>query len=189
MDPETRPEAQRRKLRSRLLAARAALPADERARLEAALAARVAGWLAATPLQRLAFYWPIRGEPDLRSTVASWLSADPRRRAALPVIEGDTLAFAPWQPKAPMTTGRFDSPEPATTERLAPQLLLIPCVGVDTRRFRLGYGGGYYDRTLAHLKYRPVTCGVAFDLARVESIDPQPHDMRLDAVLTDTAAI
>lgn len=189
MDPETRPEVQRRALRTHLLAARTALPADERARREAALATRVAGWLAASPLQRLAFFWPIRGEPDLRGTVSAWLAADPRRSAALPVIEGDTLAFAPWQPQAPMTTGRFDIPEPATTERLAPQLLLIPCVGVDAGRFRLGYGGGYYDRTLAHLKYRPVTCGIAFDTARIDNIHPQPHDIRLDAVLTDTTTL
>lgn len=189
MDPDTRPEVQRRVLRARLLAARAALPADARARREAALAARVAAWLAASPLQRLAFFWPIRDEPDLRATVSAWLAADPRRHAALPVIEGDTLAFAPWQPQAPMTAGRFDIPEPATTERVAPQLLLIPCVGVDAGRFRLGYGGGYYDRTLARLKYRPVTCGIAFDSARIDSIDPRPHDIRLDAVLTDATSL
>lgn len=185
MDTQTDHEVQRRALRTHLLAARAALTPHERARREAALAAHVAAWLASSPLQRLAFYWPIRDEPDLCSAVADWLAADPRRSAALPVVEGDTLAFAPWRPQTPMATGRFDIPEPATTERIAPQLLLIPCVGFDAARFRLGYGGGFYDRTLVRLKYRPVTCGIAFDVARVDSISPQPHDVRLDAVLTD----
>jgi 5,10-methenyltetrahydrofolate synthetase len=189
MDTQTDHEVQRRALRARLLAARSELTPHERARREAALAERVAAWLATQPLQRLAFYWPIRDEPDLRGTMTHWLAADPRRSAALPVVEGDTLAFAPWTPRTPMVAGRFDIPEPATAERMAPQLLLIPCVGFDAARFRLGYGGGFYDRTLARLTYRPVTCGVAFDVARVDSIGPQPHDVRLDAVLTDAASM
>lgn len=189
MDPEADHEVQRRALRRRLLDARAALAPEERGRRQAALAARVAGWLAASPLQRLAFYWPIRDEPDLRETVAEWLAADERRRAALPVTKDDVLTFAPWTPQTAMAPGRFDIPEPATVERMAPQMLLIPCVGVDAERFRLGYGGGFYDRTLARLKYRPVTCGVAFAVARVDSIGPRPHDVRLDTVLTDAGAL
>lgn len=189
MDTEADPEVQRRALRSRLLSARAGLTPADRMRRQQALAAQVAAWLAASPLQRLAFYWPIRNEPDLREAVATWLAADTRRRAALPVTEDDVLTFAPWTPQTAMAPGRYDIPEPATVERMAPQLLLIPCVGFDAERFRLGYGGGYYDRTLARLKYRPVTCGVAFDVARVDSIGPRPHDVRLDAVLTDAGSL
>jgi 5,10-methenyltetrahydrofolate synthetase len=189
MDTEADSEVQRRALRSRLLTARAELPPAERNRRQQALAAQVASWLAASPLQRLAFYWPIRNEPDLRETVAVWLAADARRRAALPVTEDNVLTFAPWTPQTSMVPGRFDIPEPATTERIAPQLVLIPCVGFDAGRFRLGYGGGFYDRTLARLKYRPVNCGVAFDIARVDSIGPRPHDIRLDAVLTDAGSL
>ena len=189
MDTEADSKVQRRALRARLLAARAELTPEDRARRQQALAAQVAAWLAASPLQRLAFYWPIRDEPDLREAVAAWLAADARRRAALPVTEDDVLTFAPWTPQTAMAPGRFDIPEPATVERMAPQLLLIPCVGFDAERFRLGYGGGFYDRTLARLKYRPVTCGVAFDIARVDSIGPRPHDVRLDAVLTDAGSL
>ena len=189
MDTEEESKVQRRALRARLLAARAQLTPEDRACREAALAERVAAWLATQPLQRLAFYWPIRNEPDLRETVATWLAADARRRAALPVTEDDVLTFAPWTPQTAMAPGRFDIPEPATTERIAPQLLLIPCVGFDAERFRLGYGGGFYDRTLARLNHRPVTCGVAFDVARVDSIGPRPHDVQLDAVLTDAGSL
>lgn len=180
-------DEQRRALRARLLAARAALA--DRAPRESALAARVGRWLATMPLARLAFYWPIRGEPALEQTVARWLAADARRTAALPVIEGERLQFAPWTPGMALAPGRFDIPAPAGAERLAPQLLLIPCVGVDPQRYRLGYGGGYYDRTLAALAVKPVTVGVAFDCGRVASVLPQPHDRRLDLVITESGVL
>lgn len=162
---------------------------EERATRESALANRVTRWLNTMPLARLAFYWPIKGEPDLSPVVARWLGGDAARRAALPVVEGDLLAFAPWSPGAPMQPGRYGIPVPATGERLSPQLLLIPCVGIDAQRYRLGYGGGFYDRTLAQLKVKPVTVGVAFDCTRVPSIGPQPHDVRLDLVITETGVL
>ena len=180
-------DAQRQSLRARLLAARDALP--DRAQRETALANRVGRWLATMPLTRLAFYWPIRGEPDVSTVVSRWLAADPSRRAALPVVDGELLQFAPWAPGAPMQPGRFGIPVPASAERLSPQLLLVPCVGFDGNRYRLGYGGGFYDRTLAALKVKPVTVGVAFDCGRVASIGPQPHDVRLDLVISETGVL
>jgi 5,10-methenyltetrahydrofolate synthetase len=177
----------RRALRARLLAARAALP--DREQRVAALANRVARWLNTMPLARLAFFWPIRGEPDLAPTVARWLAADPGRRAALPVVEGDLLQFAPWTPGTPMRPGDYGIAVPDTDARLNPQLLLVPCVGFDAARFRLGYGGGFYDRTLAALKLRPVTVGVAFECGRVPSIGPQPHDVKLDLVISELGVV
>jgi 5,10-methenyltetrahydrofolate synthetase len=180
-------DAQRQSLRARLLAAREALA--DRAVREAALANRVSRWLATMPLSRLAFYWPIKGEPEVSTVVSRWLAADAAHRAALPVVDGDLLQFAPWAPGAPMQPGRFGIPVPASAERLSPQLLLVPCVGFDAQRYRLGYGGGFYDRTLAALKLRPVMVGVAFDCGRVASIGPQPHDVRLDLVITETGVL
>ena len=180
-------DPQRENLRARLLAARSAMA--DRATRESALANRVARWLNTMPLARLAFYWPIKGEPDLSPVIARWLGADAARRAALPVVEGDLLVFAPWAPGVPMQPGRYGIPVPATAERLSPQLLLIPCLGADAQRYRLGYGGGFYDRTLAQLKVKPVTVGVAFDCTRVPSIGPQPHDVRLDLVITETGVL
>lgn len=180
-------DAQRQSLRERLLAARDALP--DRAQRETALVNRVGRWLATMPLSRLAFYWPIKGEPDLAPLVARWLAADASRRAALPVVAGDLLQFAPWSPGAPMHSGRYGIPVPATAERLSPQLLLAPCVGFDGARHRLGYGGGFYDRTLGAMTLRPVSVGVAFDCGRVSSIDPQPHDIRLDLVITESGVL
>ena len=180
-------DAQRKALRARLLAARAAL-ADRSAR-EPVVANRVARWLNTMPLGRLAFFWPIRGEPDLAPAIARWLAADAARRAALPVVDGELLQFAPWTPGAVLQPGAFGIPVPQTGARLTPQLLLIPCVGFDGARFRLGYGGGYYDRTLAAMKVRPVTVGVAFDCGRVASVGPQPHDIKLDLVITETGVL
>lgn len=182
-----RPEAQRQNLRSRLLAAREQL--SDRTPRESALVNRVARWLNTMPLSRLAFYWPIKGEADLTGVIARWLAAKPARQAALPVVSGDVLQFAPWTPTTPLHSGRYGIPVPAGDDRLTPQLLLIPCVGFDPARYRLGYGGGYYDRTLAQLKVKPVTVGVAFDCGRLPSIDPQPHDIKLDLVISETGVL
>lgn len=181
------PQAQRQNLRARLLAAREQMA--ERAQRESALINRVARWLNTMPLARLAFYWPIKGEVDLTRMIARWLAADASRRAALPVVAGEVLQFAPWTPDMPMQPGRYGIPVPPGDTRLTPQLLLIPCVGVDAARYRLGYGGGYYDRTLAQLKVKPVTVGVAFDCGRVPTIGPQPHDVKLDLVISESGVL
>ena len=174
-------------LRQRLLAARLAL--SDHAQRSEVLAAHVARWLAEQPFVCVAAFWPVRGEPDLLPMLADWLAADARRVAALPVIDGEVLRFAPWTPQAAMQPGPHHVAVPATAKRVHPQALLIPCVGIDARCYRLGYGGGYYDRTLAALTPRPVTLGVAFDCARIKSIAPQAHDIALDAAVTESGFV
>jgi 5,10-methenyltetrahydrofolate synthetase len=176
--------ADARKLqRERALALRNDL-ADRGAK-EAALRDRVARWLASAEVHAVGFFWPVRGEPDLRNTLAQWLEADARRVAALPRIEGATLEFHQWHPEGAMQAGQFGIPVPAHGRVVQPDCLLIPCVAFDGARFRLGYGGGFYDRTYATLVPWPLSVGIAFDATRVDTIDPQPHDMQLDVVLTD----
>jgi 5-formyltetrahydrofolate cyclo-ligase len=168
-----------------LRAAREAL--TDRPEREARLLARVEQWLNTLEVSRLAFFWATRGEPDLSSLIQRWLQAGPRRIAGLPVMEGEFLRFAPWSPGVPLISGPFDIQIPQTEQRIDPQLLLIPCVGIDRMRYRLGYGGGYYDRTLPRMSPRPITAGVGFDSARLETIDPKPHDLQLDVAITDDA--
>jgi 5-formyltetrahydrofolate cyclo-ligase len=169
-----------------LRAARDAL--TDRPEREARLLARIERWLQSADVTRLAFFWPTRGEPDLAALVAGWLQVGPSRIAGLPVIEDELLRFAPWSPGVALVSGPFDIQVPDTQQRIDPQLLLIPCVGIDPLRYRLGYGGGYYDRTLAAMSPHPITVGVGFDCARIETIDPKPHDLRLDVAMTESGA-
>lgn len=185
------PSAESKKaLRTRLFAVRAAAAADTA--LNAALAAHVAALLERFAPACVGFYWPLRGEFDARALIASWLAADPERRAALPVIRErhTALEFHAWTPDAPMREGHHRIPEPAAAARALPDLLLVPCVGFDADGYRLGYGGGYYDRTLAawppHAKM-PVTVGVAYEACRIDAglLEREAHDLPLDAVVTD----
>lgn len=186
--PRTPPsDPKRGALRAKLLAARLELPDREaRSRL---LCDRLLRWLRTMPLQRLAFYWPIRGEPDITTAVTTWLAEAAGRSAALPVVAGQLLQFAPWQAGMPMKSGAFGIQTPDTAERVKPQLLVIPCVGIDEQRYRIGYGAGYYDRTLAAFAVRPSTVGIAFDCGRVKTIEPQPHDVPLDLGMTESGVL
>jgi 5,10-methenyltetrahydrofolate synthetase len=177
-------ESSRKLQRAQLLAARSS---PEHAARESALQQRVADWLARADVRSVGFYFPIRGEPDLRDVIAAWLDADTRRVAALPVVSGNTLEFRSWTRDAPLRAAEFGIPVPAHGRIVQPDCLLIPCVGFDAARHRLGYGGGYYDRTLASLVPWPLVVGIAYETSKLETIDPQPHDMRLDAVITDVA--
>ncbi len=181
------PDSRRGALRAKLLAARNELT-DREARSRV-LSDRLMRWLRTMPLQRLAFYWPTRGEPDVTAAITTWLAENPAHAAALPLVAGQLLEFAPWHPRVPMKTGQFGIQVPDTAERIRPQLLVIPCVGIDEQRHRLGYGAGFYDRTLASLAVRPSTVGIAFDCGRIKSIDPQPHDIQLDLGITESGVL
>jgi 5-formyltetrahydrofolate cyclo-ligase len=194
------PSAQAKKTwRATLLATR--LEAASDAALNAALEARLSLFVerlaacVAAPFapRSIGFYWPLAGEFDARGWVAAWLRADASRSAALPVIAARNapLAFHRWTPDAPMREGHHGIPEPASEERATPDLLLVPCVGFDPDGYRLGYGGGYYDRTLAAWPGAalPVTIGIAYEACRIESgvLEREAHDLPLDAIVTDSA--
>lgn len=181
------PDPKRGALRAKMLAARYDLP-DREARSRI-LCDRLLRWLRTVPLQRLAFYWPVKGEADVTAAITTWLAEGATRQAALPVVAGEVLEFAPWHPRMPMKASEFGIQVPDTTMRIKPQLLVIPCVAIDAQRYRLGYGAGYYDRTLARAAVRPSTVGIAFDCNRVPSIGPQPHDIPLDLGITESGVL
>jgi len=181
------PDPKRGAMRARLLAARFEL-ADREVRSRV-ISDRLLRWLRTVPVTRLAFYWPTRAEPEVTAGIVTWLAENPQRVASLPVTVGQLLEFAPWTPRAAMKPGNFGIQVPDTRERIKPQLLVVPCVGVDEQRYRIGYGAGFYDRTLAAFPVRPSTVGIAFDCGRVKSIDPQPHDIPLDLGLTESGAL
>lgn len=140
-------------------------------------------------LQRLVVgcYWPFQGEFDPRFVIRRLREGG--ARAALPVVvkKNAPLEFREWWPGARirMTGGAIDLPIPEGTEVLKPGALIIPPIGFDSRGYRLGYGGGYFDRTLAATVPHPLKIGVAFELSRVPTIHPQPHDVPMDFIVTE----
>lgn len=175
----------RRRERKRLIAAREALAAPARAayrrRIDAALARAFPELTQAV----IAICWPIRGEYDARP-LARRLRAR-GARIALPVVVAARapLEFREWRPGAPMAKGALGIPYPRDAPRVRPAALLLPVIGWDRAGHRLGYGGGYFDRTLAAARPRPLAIGVGFEIARIATIHPQPWDVPLDWLVTE----
>jgi 5,10-methenyltetrahydrofolate synthetase len=144
-------------------------------------------WLMARPDTAIGAYWPIKGEFDALPALFRWTEGAPLRRIGLPVIDKATkqLSFRAWYPGCEMEEDAFGIPKPKDTPAFEPTLLLVPCVGYGPRGVRLGYGGGFYDRTLAALAPRPFTVGLAYSNGHVPWLQAEPHDVPLDAVLTE----
>ncbi|MCC7152533.1 MAG: 5-formyltetrahydrofolate cyclo-ligase [Rubrivivax sp.] len=144
-------------------------------------------WLVSRGETAIGAYWPIKGEFDALPALYRWSEADATRRIGLPVIDRSSkqLTFHVWYPGCPMEDDAYGIPKPKDTEAFVPQLLLVPCVGFGSKGLRLGYGGGFYDRTLAALQPRPFTVGLAYSNAFVPWLQGEPHDVPLDAMLTD----
>ena len=175
----------RKAKRVALIERRLAMTAATRAARSDAITAALHQVLASCSGRLIGFYWPFKGEYDPRPLVRTLHAGG--ARLALPVVveKARPMVFREWWPGAPMTHGVWNIPVPAAGEPVAPDLLLVPLVGFDERRFRLGYGGGYYDRTLASLPFRPRTIGIGFELARIATIHPQPHDIAMDVIVTE----
>ena len=195
LTPETTPGSSsgrrtgyRATLRRQLVERRLALPAAECAALSATICAALQTHFAQLSVLRVAFCWPVKNEPDLRPLMAAWLAAgQPGFAALLPVVvaPGAPLAFRAWTPDCAMVDDRYGIATPATGEFVVPQALLLPVNGFDAAGYRIGYGGGFFDRTLATLAPAPLAIGVGFELARVDSTRPEPHDIRLDAMVSE----
>lgn len=183
----------RRAERIRLAGLRVALGQGGRTRVSDAIAAHLEGVLSIREARRgtiLSGYWPIRGEPDLRPLLAALHHAGVI--IVLPVVEvrAAPLVFRRWTPETKMVRGDWNIPvPPSDAEALTPDVMLAPCLGWDGGCYRLGWGGGYFDRTLAALAPRPVAIGIALSAARLNTIYPQPHDMPLDLIVTETGPL
>jgi len=152
-----------------------------RQRIDAHLERSFPGLVAA----KLAFCWPMRGEYDARP-----LTHTLRERGAvtaLPVVvaPGQPLAFREWHPGVSLAAGPLGIPYPASSDPVVPTVVLIPLNGWDEAGHRLGYGGGFFDRTLASLPKRPVAIGVGYELGRMPTIRPQAWDIPMDWIVTE----
>jgi len=155
----------KKRLRAELLQARQQM-SDRQAKVDA-LQRVMRSWLVGRPDTVIGAYWPIKGEFDPLPALHRWkedgeLQGNAQRlRIGLPVVnkEHKTLTFHAWYPGCPMEEDAYGIPKPKDTELVVPTLLFVPCVGYGAGGYRLGYGGGFYDRTLASLQPKPFTVG------------------------------
>jgi 5-formyltetrahydrofolate cyclo-ligase len=177
-------KAWRRAERERLIALRQALPPVERQRWGARIDTALRGLLAGRP-GVLGIYWPFRAEFDPRPLV-DWAVAG-GRTVALPVVvdKKGPLEYRAWRPGETLVDGVWNIPVPEKREIVRPAVVLAPLVGFDDACYRLGYGGGYFDRTLAALSPPPVAIGIGFEVQRLATIYPQSFDVPMDLIVTE----
>lgn len=190
-DAQTRIDVMRwrKAARDRLIAERAKLTPAARRDLAEQIAAGLDALLGDVAGRTIGVYWPIRGEPDLRP----WMD---RLRArggvcALPVVVQPKapVEFRIWHPGMPLVRGVWDIPVPEDGPAIVPDEIVAPVVGYDAACYRLGNGGGYYDRTLAAFSPRPRAIGVGAQSAALPTIYPLPHDVPMDAIVTEAGTI
>ncbi len=184
MDPTV--ASWRRQQRTTLLALRQTMPPNARHRFAEIIGAKLDAVVATRRSSVIGLFWPIKQEINL----LPWAKELLRRQTVvlcLPVVVKPKapLEYWRWNQGDQLARGIWNIPIPERRDVVSPDLMLAPLVGFDRANYRLGYGGGYFDRTLAALKQRPMVIGVGYDFSAVETIFPQSHDVPMDAVLTE----
>ena len=177
--------AWRREMRSRLIDARLGISAEEHERSSRAIVKYLEGILDSLPPQTLSAYWPFKAEVDLRPLMErlqleGWVTALPSV-----VSRRSPLEFLQWTPGMEMDLGPYDIPVPRNRKIVRPNIVIAPLVAFDRNNYRLGYGSGFFDITLAALQPPPLTIGVGFELSSLETIHPLPTDIPLNLVVTE----
>ena len=178
--------AWRKALRTDLLARRQAVPEEQLHAWRLAMDRHLLYGFPGLARGVVAFCWPIRNEYDARHLMRRLRERG--ATAALPVVIAPKtpLVFREWHPGVEMALGKLDIPYPAAGAELVPDTVLLPMNGFDRQGYRLGYGGGLFDRTLESLAARkPLVIGVSFELAAIDTIHPQPWDIPMDYVVTE----
>jgi 5-formyltetrahydrofolate cyclo-ligase len=175
----------RKAKRAELIAQRMALDAVRRRQMNAAIGSHLEAGFALLAGMTIGFCWPYRAEFDARFVIRRFRGQG--ATAALPVViaKAAPLQFRAWWPGAPMATGVYGIPVPDGTALVVPDAAIVPMNGFDAQGYRLGYGGGYFDRTLDATSPPPLAIGVAFEFAGLSTIRPQPHDVPMDFVVTE----
>jgi 5-formyltetrahydrofolate cyclo-ligase len=184
-DDETSLSEWRRTVRRALLAWRSALDGKSHAALSDQIRAHFAAFLAARSGATVGFYWPIQNEIDVRPVIEAHLEAG--GRAALPVVPGKDMAmvFHDWTPGTEMVPGFARIPEPVNSVQVPVHVMLAPLVGFDRAGYRLGYGGGFFDRTLGAMTRKPLVVGIGFEATLIDDIKPHQYDIPVDVLITD----
>ena len=169
--------------RERLIQARLAIPADDRTAMSTAIAEELDASVGDVSGKIVSLYWPFRGEPDLRPWMVSLVARGGTPALPLVVEKAQPLVFRAYRPGDRLEKGVWNIPIPAEGEPVIPDVVIAPIVGVDPRNYRLGYGGGFFDRTLASLPKKPLVIGVGYEMQRISTIHPQPHDIPMDRIV------
>ena len=175
--------------RERLIAERLAVSAEVRAGWGEAIAARVLAEIGDVTGLVVSAYWPFRGEPDFRPFMEEVAAGG--GRTALPVVieKGRPLEFHLWQAGEVLGRGVWNIPVPAEKRPFLPDIVIAPVVGYDPACYRLGYGGGFFDRTLAAMPKKPRVIGIGYGMAKLSTIYPQMHDIPMDVIVTETGIL
>lgn len=182
--PTMQEEIDKSTLRRALLAERQLIAAEVRRNWDIAIEAHVLAWWRSHRVDVVGVYWPMRAEPDLRFVYDRLTEEGVLLALPMAAREGAALGFAQWKPGDALRKDALGVSVPAANaKQVQPDALLIPCVGFNAQRQRLGYGGGYYDRTLA-AEPRPATIGIAYSYCRC-AFPTEPHDIALDCVITE----
>lgn len=169
-------------LRQTLLTKRRQFDGAARAQADGIITNKIIAFITAEKVKTLGVYWPIRGETDLRPLYAQLHTQNVR--LILPVVtkKDAALEFVHWSPDDEMVKDAFGVPIPKHMDMApTPEVLLVPCLGFNKKHFRLGYGAGFYDRTLANPP-RPTTLGVAYAHQEI-TLTPDAHDIPLDMII------
>ena len=175
----------RREKRAELLSRRLAVSREKRRSARAACTEFILECVAAVHPTCVGFYWPFRGEIVVHDVIDKLLTDG--IDAALPVVteKNQPLEFWAWDSTTELRPGIWNIPVPVHRSLRHPELLLVPLVGFDAAGYRLGYGGGYYDRTLVQMTPKPRTIGVGYSFSQLQTVYPQAHDIPMDAIVTE----
>lgn len=173
--------------RKRLLELRRGLPLSDRAVLIAPMLENLRSVLQKLAFGTLGIYWPIQREVDVRP-LADEICGHRGAVLALPVVveKGAPLEYWKWRMGDPIERGFWNIPVPRERQPVEPDAVVAPLVGFYDH-FRLGYGGGYFDRTLAAARKRPYAIGLGFEFSRLDHFVDQPHDIPMNVIVTDRA--
>lgn len=178
----------RKARRAALIEARKSVSVEERQSVAAEVAEVLDTEIDPRPGVIVSLYWPFRGELDLRGWMERAHAKGARIALPLVVAKAQPLMFREWWPGCEMERGVWNILNPVNTPELTPTVVISPLVGFDPACYRLGYGGGFFDRTLAAISPRPTVIGVGHPGSALATIHPQPHDIPMDIIVTGSGA-